>query len=269
MTPKAMRVPSLKASLAAAMKSLAWAGSDRSRSRGRGGRRRRPGRPTRWATSRTCRIGDHLGEVRAAERRGDDRPGDGDPEGAADLAGDVVDGRPTPALASGRDPTTCWLAPGMTTPMPAPVQRRAANTTTIEVLRSRGGEEGEADGGEDEAGADHPADAEPLDQDRGPGRDDHERDGVGQHTEAGLERRVALDELQVLGQQEEHPEQREEDECDRGGAAAEAGQPEQAGIEHRLVLAELEAHEPVEEGGGDEQGADRHRVDPAAAPGPR
>ena len=61
--------------------------------------------------------------------------------------------------------------------------------------------------------------------------------------QAGLERRVAAHLLQVLREEEDRPEQREERERDRGARGAEARVAEQREVEHRRRRAPLPGHE--------------------------
>ena len=138
-------------------------------------------------------------------------------------------------------------------------------------MSSRGRrQQDEADGREQEPDSHRAADAEARDELRRLWRHDHHGDGVGQHAEPGLERAVALHELQVLRQQEEHPEHREEGERDGRRAAAEAREPEQARVEHRVRSAAApSARTPSSEDDGDDEGADRDGRRPSRARAPR
>ena len=94
-------------------------------------------------------------------------------------------------------------------------------------------------------------------------RDEHERDRVRKLTNARLERRVALHELEELRDQEEHPERAQEDGRDAGRAGRERPDAEQTWVEDRVLDRELVTH-PREPGDheGDEAG-DRRGMRPS------
>ncbi len=64
---------------------------------------------------------------------------------------------------------------------------------------------------------------------------------------ARLDRGVAVDELQVLGQREDTAEQGEESDADSSSPDAEASAAEEAEVEHRLVDATLAPEEGAQQ----------------------
>jgi hypothetical protein len=98
-----------------------------------------------------------------------------------------------------------------------------------------------------EPAAHEPADADALRELAGDRRHEERQQRHGQEAQAGLERRVAEDVLDVEGQVQEHREhrRRQRERGDRG--AVERRLAEQREVEHRVVAAELDQHEGDEE----------------------
>ncbi len=74
---------------------------------------------------------------------------------------------------------------------------------------------------------------------------------IGQRAETGLERAVAEDALEVLGEEEDRPEQREEGQRDGDARGREAAVAEQRGVEHRRRGAPLPGGERGQRRGGE------------------
>ena len=87
------------------------------------------------------------------------------------------------------------------------------------------------------------------------------------HDRARLDRAVAVDELQVLGQREDPAEQSEEGDADRRRSDAEAGAAEEAEVEHRLVDATLPPEEGAEQSDAVSERAEHEAGCPAPARG--
>ena len=85
--------------------------------------------------------------------------------------------------------------------------------------------------------------ADPVRQAPGDRPDDDDHDGRGQEAHAGLQRRVALDVLQVQGEEEEHRQHREGDDEGDEVRAQERPRAEEREVDHRLGAAALDEHE--------------------------
>ena len=91
------------------------------------------------------------------------------------------------------------------------------------------------------------------------------RRGDRQDAHAGRQRAVAADELEVLRDQEDEAEQREERHRDRAARGGEGRRAEQAHVEHRVRPAPLDRDEDRDECGGRERSrSDRRGRAPAA-----
>jgi hypothetical protein len=93
----------------------------------------------------------------------------------------------------------------------------------------------------------------------------HQPEREGAHDRAGLDRAVAVDELQVLGQREDRAEHAEEGNADCRGTDAEAGAAEEPEVEHRLVAATLPPEESAEQDTGNREKAEGETGCPASS----
>ena len=136
-----------------------------------------------------------------------------------------------------------------------PKNQRASVTAPVCGSQKRG--QCQHDRKADQTDGDDPGDAEPLGGlARGAGAH-HQPERDRAHDRARLDRAVAVDELQVLGQREDPAEQAEEGDADRRGTDAEAGAAEEAEVEHRLVDATLPPQEGAEQDAPTPRGARR------------
>ena len=166
----------------------------------------------------------------------------------------------TPDLAAGTAPTTAFVAGAMTQPIASASPKNHAASASAPVCGSQSvvsasmsarpvrpmattrAVPSRSRGLARRAGAHHQP----------------ERDRA--HDRAGLDRAVAVDELQVLGEREDPAEQGEEGDADGRRADAEAGAAEEAQVEHRLFDVAL----PPEEGA--QQGDRSRRASPSTRP---
>ncbi len=81
----------------------------------------------------------------------------------------------------------CWLAPGITRAMPEPVQASATITTRSDVEASTVARSANPTAMIRKPGAEHVAHTEAADEGRTARGDDHQRGGVREDAEAGLE----------------------------------------------------------------------------------
>ena len=140
----------------------------------------------------------------------------------------------TPDLAAGTAPTTASVAGAMTQPIARVKPKNQA--MSADALRARVPERRQP---EHDARPDRPAATTRAVPSRCDGfarraGADHQSERHRGHDRAGLDRAVAVRELQVLGQREDAAEQGEERHADRRRADAEAGVAEEAEVEHRL-----------------------------------
>ena len=91
----------------------------------------------------------------------------------------------------------------------------------------------------------------------------HHHDGHRQLEQAGLERRVAEHQLEVLRHEEERAEHGEEDQRHAAGRHAEAAVAEEAQVEHRVRGVQLPDHEQAEGDDGEAEGGERRGARPA------
>ena len=125
--------------------------------------------------------------------------------------------------------------------------------------RDPGVEAGHGDqaGGDDELGAE--AHRKPGAEHRGYADRGRHR----QQVNASGQRAVALEELEVLGDQEDEAEEAEEGDCHRAAGRGEAGVTEETDVEHRRRGTPLPHHEGGEKDGGDREAAERAGAAPA------
>ena len=207
-----------------------------------------------------------------------------------------------PCAASAKlDATTCWkIAPSPAMPVAMPTWRnvelmpdampaRCGSTTPTAAVASAGLVEADAAAGDEEArqqrrpvvarleaahqqqpdpdereaAAEEPADADALGELAGDRRDEEREQRHGQEAQAGLERRVAEDVLDVERQVQEHREhrRRQHEGGDRG--AVERRLAEQREVEHRVLAAALDDHEGDEQDQRGGEAGDDQRAVPA------
>ena len=114
-----------------------------------------------------------------------------------------------------------------------------------------------------QAGRHHEARPDPQRHHGRDGGGDGGDDGKGQRVHTGRERRVALDELEVLGDQEDEPEEAEEGDRDGDRSPAEAWDGEDPHVEQGPLGPQLEQREDHQEDGGNEEAGQRARRRPA------
>ena len=100
-------------------------------------------------------------------------------------------------------------------------------------------------------------------------REDRRHDGEGQRVHAGRQRRVALDELEVLGDEEDEAEEAEERHRDRQRTAGEARDLEDPHVEQRPLGAQLEQGERRQQDGRRGEARQRRRGPPIPIAAPR
>ena len=81
----------------------------------------------------------------------------------------------------------------------------------------------------------------------------------GSRTSAGLDRGVPKDDLEVLGQQEQHAEEGQEGQGDRPAGRRESGVLEEPHVEHRVGVGQLPGQEGDEQDGADAEGQQNRR----------
>ena len=113
--------------------------------------------------------------------------------------------------------------------------------------------------GDDELGPDAHGELGP--EDRGDGHEGRD----GEQPEAGGQRPVAFEELEVLGDEEDESREREEGDRDRCAGGGEAEVAEQAQVEHRLRGPPLPGDERARQYGDDREADERARAAPAVA----
>ena len=100
-------------------------------------------------------------------------------------------------------------------------------------------------------------------------REDRRHDREGQRVHAGRQRRVALHELEVLGDQEDEAEEAEERHRDGERTAGEAGDLEDPHVEQRPLGAQLEQRERRQQDGGGGEAGQRRPATPSPTAAPR
>ena len=124
---------------------------------------------------------------------------------------------------------------------------------------------GEARGRQQQPAAHHDAVAVLADHVGAEPRRDHAHGPDGQARHRGPQRRVAVGDLEVLGDREVEAVHREELEGDGGGAHLERPHREQAHVEHGPGVVALPQHERHDQGHAADERGDGDRVGPAAA----
>ena len=162
----------------------------------------------------------------------------------------------TPELAGGTAPITASVAGAITQPSASasPKNQSTSSMALVSGLQSvdqrRAGSASRAETGRRRR-EDVPRRAAALLDEPAPSI---RPSAIGLMTSASLDRAVAVRELEVLGQSEGRPEQREERDADGPGADAELRAAEEAEVQHRLVDVllppEERADEPEREGEG-------------------
>ena len=196
------------------------------------------------------------------ERRGQ-RADHGDAEGARDLAGDVVHRRGDARLL-GRHRAHHGGGGGRHHPTHAGCEEE--EPAAERPVRRRGRpEQAQREHRRDEAepDRDEPGRAELGRQVRAAAGAHHQPERERCHCRAGLETRIAVRGLEVLGQPVERAHEREVREADRRGADPEARVAEVGQVQHRLGHAELPGEEGADEREREGEAAERDRREPA------
>ena len=208
-------------------------------------------------------LGQELVELGAAQA-GDEGAHDGDAEGAADhpahgedAGGHARLGRVDAVHGGGRHGGHDEAHPEAHQDEGADEEAEARRRGQVALPEQRRGHRHQAGGHE------RPR-ADPVRQAPGDRPDDDDHDGRGQEAHAGLQRRVALDVLQVQGEEEEHRQHREGHDEGHEVRAQERPGAEEREVDHRLGAAALDEHEAHEPDGGDGEEGD----DAAGAPAP-
>ena len=165
----------------------------------------------------------------------DDRAEDGDAEGGAELAADVVDRRADSGIFDwycGHDGVGEWLG--------GEAESEAEDHDVGDQRHGScagvdAGEQAEAEGHDQESDGHEPARTDSRKCKLGdPGRYD-DGSGVGQDHETGLEWRPTLDDLEELDQEEERDDAGEEQQAEHGHAAGEVLLAEEVQGQHRVL----------------------------------
>ena len=150
---------------------------------------------------------------------------------------------PTPARAGGSVAMIISVAGGIAMPAPRPNSSSPMPVGTYEPPSTNAACTATPAGGDQRAGGDGDASAVHLGEvSAGSGAEQHPDRGRNEG-EAGCQRRVLEDELQVLGLQEHGAGHGEEEQRERDASGGEAAVAEQRHVEHRVVAAHLPADE--------------------------
>ena len=192
---------------------------------------------------------------RVAPGAGEHGREDRDAEHAAELADRVVGARRLAGLLRAHGPEHRVGGGGEHERHAGPAHDERGHEDGVgDVGRGHDRQPAERDRLEEQAGRHQRARAEPVGQHAGDRGDEHRHAGPGQRPQARLERRVALDGLEELGEQEdrpEHPERHREADAVRG---RERALPEEPHRQHRRGRAQLPGDERDEQ---DRAGGDR------------
>ena len=161
---------------------------------------------------------------------------------------------PTPALAGGSAPMIASVAGALTNPKPPPIRNICPTTSQYDEVSVSTGRPGEAESHREQPGGDDRLRAEPFRQLGAEWRCHAGEQGERHGAHTGLERAVAADELEVLGDHEDEAEQREEGERHRDAARGEAHVGEHRDVEHRVVTASLPTDERGQQRGRKDEG---------------
>src|SRR4029453_3612457 len=93
---------------------------------------------------------------------------------------------------------------------------------------------------------------------------DGDAGGDGQDPHAGAQGGIALEELEVLGDQEYEPREREEDDHDRAASGREPQVAKERDVQHRMRTPSLPGNEHRRSGGGEREADDRGCAGPAS-----
>jgi hypothetical protein len=159
------------------------------------------------------------------------------------------------------------VAGALVNPIPRPDQHHLADDRQIGRARGSGGGPSEARGQRDEAGGHDQLRAAAhgeggAEDGRDAGHDCHR-----QQPHAGAERLVALQELEVKGDQEDEPHQREEADRHRTAGGAESKVPKQPDVEHRSGCTPLPGDEDNEQRGSEREADEAAGLAPALVRG--
>ena len=132
---------------------------------------------------------------------------------------------------------------GMVSARPAPSSTKNGQICVVRRADVHLGQAEQGDRGREHADQHHRPRADAGVQPAGDGRDDQDHQRRRQRADAGLERRVALDVLEVQGDEVDRAEEREADEADHERGDGEGAACEEAQRQHRLRRAQLPHHE--------------------------